>query len=287
MGKKKSSKAAAAKTSKSSKAIEKVSSSSGQQHNIDKEEEHEHEPQSPLQRIRALVSVVIVFLFIGWCITQSKQPLPSSLSNVTSNFDINNITSSLSSSTDALQSAFDQFYNETVQPLLDLGISTFNGTKHETEEKSRIGYQLRLQNATAKYPVVMIPGFVTSGLELWQGRPCFKKHFRQRIWGSSSMAKAFFADRQCWRQHLALDPKSGMDPENIRVRSAQGFEAADNFIATYWVWSRIIESLADVGYDGSTSKFSCATLQVVCIIYLICASFVDSNIMTVTMMVSM
>ena len=42
-----------------------------------------------------------------------------------------------------------------------------------------------------------------------------------------------------------------MDPENIRVRSAQGFEAADNFIATYWVWSRIIENLADVGYDGS------------------------------------
>lgn len=65
------------------------------------------------------------------------------------------------------------------------------------------------------------------------------------------MAAAFFADRQCWREHLALHLKTGMDPENIRVRSAQGFEAADNFIATYWVWSRIIENLADVGYDGS------------------------------------
>ena len=62
----------------------------------------------------------------------------------------------------------------------------------------------------------------------------------------------FFADRQCWRKHLALHPQTGMDPENIRLRSAQGFEAADNFIATYWVWSKLIENLADVGYDGST-----------------------------------
>lgn len=49
----------------------------------------------------------------------------------------------------------------------------------------------------------------------------------------------------------ALNPQTGMDPENIRLRSAQGFEAADNFIATYWVWSKVIENLADVGYDGS------------------------------------
>ena len=48
---------------------------------------------------------------------------------------------------------------------------SFNGTK-ETEEKSRVGYQLAEQNATAKYPVVIIPGFTTSGLELWQGKPC-------------------------------------------------------------------------------------------------------------------
>ena len=160
---------------------------------------------------------------------------------------------------------------------------SFNGTK-ETEEKSRVGYQLAEQNATAKHPVVIIPGFVTSGLELWKGKPCklvgfiihcvfdhhgvqiltltlgLKKHFRQRIWGSASMAAAFFADRQCWREHLALHLKTGMDPENIRVRSAQGFEAADNFIATYWVWSRIIENLA----DGKFQIYNGAFLVVTC-----------------------
>ena len=65
----------------------------------------------------------------------------------------------------------DEFYAETVQPLVDAGMRSFNGTK-ETEEKSRVGYQLAEQNATAKYPVVIIPGFTTSGLELWQGKPC-------------------------------------------------------------------------------------------------------------------
>ena len=49
-----------------------------------------------------------------------------------------------------------------------------------------------------------------------------------------------------------LNPKTGMDPENIRLRPAQGFEAADNFIASYWVWAKLIENLADVGYDGSS-----------------------------------
>ena len=67
-----------------------------------------------------------------------------------------------------------------------------------------------------------------------------------------SMAKTFFADRECWRRHLTLDPYTGGDPPSIRLRAAQGFEAADYFMATYWVWSKLIENLADIGYDGST-----------------------------------
>ncbi len=32
----------------------------------------------------------------------------------------------------------------------------------------------------------------------------------------------------------------------------QGFEAADYVLGGYWVWSKLIENLADVGYDPST-----------------------------------
>lgn len=120
------------------------------------------------------------------------------------------------------------------------------------DPKLRPGYTLAQQGATAKYPVVLIPGFITSGLELWQGEDCAKRHFRQRLWGSLPIfVQSFFTDMKCWSRHLALDPLTGGDPESIRLRSAQGFEAADYFMSTYWVWDKIIENLSEVGYDSS------------------------------------
>jgi phospholipid:diacylglycerol acyltransferase len=120
------------------------------------------------------------------------------------------------------------------------------------QEKKRPGYQLAtMEGAQAYYPVVMVPGFVTSGLEVWGGKPCARKHFRQRLWAAVGGARSFFTDRDCWRQHMMLDPLTGSDPDGIRLRSAQGFEAADFFMANYWVWGKLIQNLADVGYTPS------------------------------------
>lgn len=241
------------KTNKSVAGVAVVETNPGNSH---------RRPQDNTARQVSLSHRVARAFFVGTCtflsvrlflmvITRNNDASSSSSSTGTGTpFD--DIATSLSSSTDMLKLSFDEFYSANVQPLLDMGMRNLNGTIHEIEENSRIGYQLRMQNASAKHPVIMIPGFVTSGLELWEGTPCAKKHFRQRLWGSVSMAKTFLADRHCWRQHLSLHPKTGMDPPNIRLRAAQGFEAADNFIATYWVWSKIIENLADVGYDGSS-----------------------------------
>jgi len=131
--------------------------------------------------------------------------------------------------------------------------SNHNVSSYISPDSHRIGYKLAQEGARAKYPVVMIPGFVTSGLELWAGKPCARnKYFRQRMWGGIGTARQFFTERDCWREHLALDPFTGMDPEGIRLRSCTGFEAADFFMANYWVWSKLIENLADLGYDAST-----------------------------------
>ena len=71
------------------------------------------------------------------------------------------------------------------------------------------------------------------------------------------MVQNMLQDRECWGRHLSLDPKSGLDPEGVRLRAASGFESADFIIGNYWVWARIIENLAAVGYDGSNmSMFS-------------------------------
>ena len=64
---------------------------------------------------------------------------------------------------------------------------------------------------------------------------------------------AFLADRNCWMKHVALEPLTGMDPAGgeIKVRPQTGFEAADYFISGFWILSKLIQSLADVGYDPS------------------------------------
>eukprot|EP00980_Cylindrotheca_fusiformis_P011277 scaffold2597_cov116-Cylindrotheca_fusiformis.AAC.5 len=121
-----------------------------------------------------------------------------------------------------------------------------------TQERSRPGFQMAKQGAKGKYPVIMIPGFVTSGLEVWKGRDCAKKYFRTRMWGGVGSVQYWLMERQCVMEHLALHPVTGMDPDDIRLRAAQGFEAADYFMGNYWVWGKILENLADVGYDGST-----------------------------------
>jgi len=150
---------------------------------------------------------------------------------------------------------YEAFLAETILPSLERGLdmyANYTNADFVTPRASRPGYKYKTMGATAKYPIVMVPGFVTSGLELWEGEECARKHFRQRFWGSMSMARTFFADRECWRRHLTLDPYNGGDPPSIRLRASQGFEAADYFMATYWVWSKLIENLADVGYDGTS-----------------------------------
>ena len=111
---------------------------------------------------------------------------------------------------------YEEFLESTVYPSLERGLARINAnytnTEHETDQASRPGYKLKKRGAVAKYPIVIVPGFVTSGLELWEGEDCAKKHFRQRFWGSISMARTFFADRECWRRHLSLDPYTGGDP---------------------------------------------------------------------------
>jgi hypothetical protein len=63
------------------------------------------------------------------------------------------------------------------------------------------------------------------------------------------MVSAILADRKGWMEALAIDPVTGLDPPNYRVRAAQGLDAASEFIQGYWVWQRVIENLAAIGYD--------------------------------------
>ena len=43
--------------------------------------------------------------------------------------------------------------------------------------------RLKIEGVTALHPVVLVPGIVTGGLELWEGKPCAEGLFRKRLWG--------------------------------------------------------------------------------------------------------
>jgi phospholipid:diacylglycerol acyltransferase len=70
------------------------------------------------------------------------------------------------------------------------------------------------------------------------------------------MVRSVLLDKESWTEHLMLDPDTGLDPEGIKIRAVQGVEAADYFITGYWVWAKVIENLATIGYDTNSLYFA-------------------------------
>ncbi|KAK0315683.1 phospholipid:diacylglycerol acyltransferase [Friedmanniomyces endolithicus] len=120
-----------------------------------------------------------------------------------------------------------------------------------------IGLQARSEGVSARYPVIMIPGVISTGLESWGTEEQSRQYFRKRLWGSWTMMRALVLDKTSWKRHIMLDPDTGLDPPGIKLRAAQGFDAADFFITGYWIWNKILENLATIGYDP-TNAFTAA-----------------------------
>ena len=120
-----------------------------------------------------------------------------------------------------------------------------------------IGLAARSEGIKSKYPVIMIPGVISTGLESWGTEEQSRQYFRKRLWGSWSMMRAMVLDKASWKRHIMLDKETGLDPPGIKLRAAQGFDAADFFITGYWIWNKILENLATIGYDP-TNAFTAA-----------------------------
>lgn len=120
-----------------------------------------------------------------------------------------------------------------------------------------VGLHLQSQGIHAQHPVIMIPGVISTGLESWGTEEKSRQYFRKRLWGSWSMMRALVLDQASWKRHIMLDKHTGLDPPGIKLRAAQGFDAADFFITGYWIWNKILENLATIGYDP-TNAFTAA-----------------------------
>ncbi|KZV67287.1 LACT-domain-containing protein [Peniophora sp. CONT] len=113
----------------------------------------------------------------------------------------------------------------------------------------KVGEALLARGLSAEHPVVMIPGVISTGLESWSTSPEYRQFFKQRVWGGFSMLTQVTFNREKWMTAMLLDPVTGLDPPGVKVRAAEGLDAASSFIQGYWIWSKIIENLAVVDYD--------------------------------------
>ncbi|SPO01341.1 probable LRO1 - a lecithin cholesterol acyltransferase-like gene, mediates diacylglycerol esterification [Cephalotrichum gorgonifer] len=119
------------------------------------------------------------------------------------------------------------------------------------------GLQAQAEGLSAHHPMIMIPGVISTGLESWGTANFSRAYFRKRLWGSWTMMSALVLDKEMWKKHLMLDHVTGLDPPSIKLRAAQGFDATDFFITGYWIWNKIFENLASIGYDP-TNAFTAA-----------------------------
>nr|CAG8460517.1 7371_t:CDS:10 [Entrophospora candida] len=109
----------------------------------------------------------------------------------------------------------------------------------------------KIEGISAYHPVTLIPGIVSTGLESWSTSNCSRPYFRKRMWGTTTMFRAILMDKECWRHHMRLDPITGLDPPGVKLRAAQGLDAADYLFPGYWVWGKMIQNLAAIGYDNN------------------------------------
>jgi len=86
------------------------------------------------------------------------------------------------------------------------------------------------------------------------------------MWGGLNMLSQVTFNREKWISAMMLDPVTGLDPPDAKIRAAEGINAASSFIQGYWIWcvviyffvspilisarrSKIVENLAVVSYD--------------------------------------
>lgn len=43
-------------------------------------------------------------------------------------------------------------------------------------------------------------------------------------------------NKEKWIQAMMLDPVTGLDPPGVKIRAAEGIDAASSFIQGYWIW---------------------------------------------------
>ncbi|KAI9604761.1 hypothetical protein H4Q26_002730 [Puccinia striiformis f. sp. tritici PST-130] len=210
---------------------------------ISKSKHHVHLEQGIFSRRRLFfVFGGLLGAFLGWLFTEGSPSFPEG--TFLSDFDqtFTNVKEAMMSDSSIISNLLPQ-----------LNISdVFNSATSKTWLKNRdftVGRQALAKGQRKKHAVLLIPGIISSGLESWGTSEEHAPFFRSRIWGTAAMIKAVMTRKEAWMRAMSLDLDTGLDAEGVKVRAAQGFDAAAYFVQGYWLWQKIIENLAVLGYD--------------------------------------
>lgn len=149
-----------------------------------------------------------------------------------------------------LDSLMDAIPSSIIKDAKDLSKAERDAVNYDS---FAVGLHLQSQGIKAHHPVIMIPGVISTGLESWSTGQKSRQYFRKRMWGSWNMMRALTLDQAEWKRMIMLDKQTGLDPPGVKLRAAQGFDAADFFITGYWIWNKILENLATIGYDPTNA----------------------------------
>ena len=58
-------------------------------------------------------------------------------------------------------------------------------------------------------------------------------------------------NREKWIAAMMLDPDTGLDPPNVKVRAAEGINAATSFVQGYWIWLKSY-------YENASASLTCS-----------------------------
>ncbi|CAG8592849.1 4055_t:CDS:10 [Dentiscutata heterogama] len=118
------------------------------------------------------------------------------------------------------------------------------------------GLNLAQEGVQANFPVFLIPGIVSTkvGVPLIVHDHTLEREcggLLVRLCAQQTMFRAVLLDKECWENNMKLDPVTGLDPPDIKLRAAQGLDAADYLFPGYWVWGKMIQNFAAIGYDSN------------------------------------
>ncbi|KII88010.1 hypothetical protein PLICRDRAFT_656916 [Plicaturopsis crispa FD-325 SS-3] len=95
---------------------------------------------------------------------------------------------------------------------------------HKDGREFQVGEEMKVRGLSAEYPVVLIPGIISTGLESWLTAPEYRAFFRKKLWGSFNMISQVTLNRGKWRAAMMLNPVTGLDPPGAKIPAAEGID---------------------------------------------------------------